>query len=810
MAQSFEFNGLTAASSSDISQYQNFPTHAYCQEKKTKKQIVLHHTVSGNGTGGDIASWANRTDKVSTTYIISRDGTIQQLFDPDKWAYHLGIKSDVFKQFGVKTSNVRLNSESIGIELDNWGGLSKKGTGEYVTSYKSIIKISDENVINYPNGYRGYNYFEAYPEAQLKSLGKLLIYLCKRYNISTAYHSNMFDQNKEALNQTNGIWSHTSFRSDKSDVHPDPNLIKLLQTIAGVKLPDNIEEITPNIETENSQDVSAGYIVQNNPEPTTPKYVWNNETRTPNGGIENKNKEIVRIFVDPTVEKKIVLDELSISVSDSNLNYKNHKVTDTAGIIYPVIKINDYIISPQEIKYFEIDTSDFLPKIKLVLNLALDKFIYKEMPKDGDIISIAIRPTSDTLTPIRNDYVILSAYSTPKSTSYDLDVTTMTLMGELFIPYIQSDLMQFGFIGTSKEAIRDIAIRLGLGFATNDEENTNDKQTWLCCINSPLNYISDVTKRAWKDDKSFYKTWIDCYYNLNFINVNKFLIAPENGLDITVMTHNLEKGFYWGEYPSQDNTKLLPKIFTNFKTMDSTPFYIKKWQVMNRSTSITFSTGTEIETGFFSHNQNLYNANQQQIFNIANVPCYQEDKLNSYILLRGRAKYDPSINTNEQARANYDYKDYIRSPWMGIQYTMSDVDAYDSNNSNNTWSGNCHKNYSRSWTHNYINNMELEKITLHINVSGQNLNVLKGEKVPVLLTEKNPFNAQYTNPDPSTNNPDLNRFYSGWYIILGSKISWDPNNNDGNNNYYNNFVTSYVLGRREWPTPEEIKPMEIN
>jgi hypothetical protein len=41
----------------------------------------------------------------------------------------------------------------------------------------------------------------------------------------------MFDVSKEALSGESGIWSHTSFRSDKSDIHPQGELIKMLKSL---------------------------------------------------------------------------------------------------------------------------------------------------------------------------------------------------------------------------------------------------------------------------------------------------------------------------------------------------------------------------------------------------------------------------------------------------------------------------------------------------------------------------------------------------------------------------------------------------
>lgn len=805
----YTFNNLTSITNDEISKYSNFPSQSYYNTKKTKKQIVIHHTVSGSGIGGDITSWINNANKISTAYIIDREGKITQLFDPDNWSYHLGIPSETFKKFNVTTNNATLNAESIGIELDNWGGLIKQGINSYITSYKSVINLDDNNVTHYSNGYRGFNYFESYTDKQLSSLGRLLLYLCKKYNISNDYHDNMFEQNAMALNQTNGIWSHSSFRNDKSDAHPDPNLITLLKTVANVNMDDieTPEEVAPDIEENNNEFQTSNTPQQSGP--TVPKYEWKPNTSAPNGGVQTDNEDIVKIFVDSTVPKKIVLDELSISMDELSTNREFYNSINVIGINYPLIKINDYIVPPNEIQYFEIESIDFLPKIKIILKPKSDIFLYKNSPKDGDIISIIVRPTNDILKPIRNDYVITGVFTGNRNTSNLLpnSLYTITLQGELFIPYIQSDSTSFGFLGTSKEALRDAAIRLGIGFATNDLNNTDDKQVWLCYKNTLINYINQVTNHSWKDSNSFYSSWIDFYYNLNFINVNKFLLSTENDFDIVPILNNDGTGYIWSIKNKPDQVLVTDKIFTDFKIGDNTPFYINNWNVNNRSTYITFNVGTEIQCQFFNHNQNLYNGNEKQLIEISNTPCYDKEKLNSYILLRGRANFDGS---NGNAIANYSYTNYIKSPWNGIQYVMSDADALDQNNSNNTWSGNCHKNYSRSNSFNYINNKELEKITINIESPGQNLAILRGEKIPVILSDKNILSAFLNNPKSiNTTNSNIytNRFYSGWYIVLGYKIYWSYIKEY---NEKNNFKTSIILGRREWPTPDVTGSLNLN
>ena len=41
----------------------------------------------------------------------------------------------------------------------------------------------------------------------------------------------MWNLNEDALKGEPGIWSHTSYRPDKSDVSPQENLIKMLKNL---------------------------------------------------------------------------------------------------------------------------------------------------------------------------------------------------------------------------------------------------------------------------------------------------------------------------------------------------------------------------------------------------------------------------------------------------------------------------------------------------------------------------------------------------------------------------------------------------
>lgn len=209
----------------------DFPENQYFREETKKSQIVLHHTVSGQGVNGDIAWWRSTADRVATAIIIGWDGKIYQCFESGLyWAHHLGLKT---------SNNKALNMASIGVEIDAWGGLVEVNKLWYPAKWDEVSKkyVANtavrpiRNVQVYEQKYRGFYGFEKYTNAQIQALRKLLIFWNEKYGIPLKYNADMFDVSSKALAGQSGIWSHTSYRSDKSDVHPQPELIQMLKSL---------------------------------------------------------------------------------------------------------------------------------------------------------------------------------------------------------------------------------------------------------------------------------------------------------------------------------------------------------------------------------------------------------------------------------------------------------------------------------------------------------------------------------------------------------------------------------------------------
>ena len=216
----------------------NLTDNQYFREEQQKFQIFLHHTAGGQSAINTAKYWQQDVSKIATAFIISgkvkqpnsnneKDGDIIQCFGSKYWAYHLGLKQEVFDSFGVPYKS--LDKISIGIEICSWGQLTKQADGTFKNYVNGIVPTDEVTELETP--FKGYKYFHSYTDSQIASLKDLIIHLCNKFGISKTYNDDIFDLTKRAFAGENGIFTHNSCRKDKVDVYPCPKLIKMLQQI---------------------------------------------------------------------------------------------------------------------------------------------------------------------------------------------------------------------------------------------------------------------------------------------------------------------------------------------------------------------------------------------------------------------------------------------------------------------------------------------------------------------------------------------------------------------------------------------------
>lgn len=198
----------------------DFPVAAETWPRPANPTMVcLHHTASGPGVGGDISWWKADGQPVSTPLVIGRDGLAVQLYSSMRWAFHLGLQAANYREIEAKT---------IGVEIDSWGALSYKN-GLYTSWTGEVVPLSDVCILDVPH--RGYKYFHRYTPQQIETVRLLLLHWNEVYGIPLDYNEkDMFELSQNArLGKKPGIYTHNSFRSDKTDIHPQPDMIAMLK-----------------------------------------------------------------------------------------------------------------------------------------------------------------------------------------------------------------------------------------------------------------------------------------------------------------------------------------------------------------------------------------------------------------------------------------------------------------------------------------------------------------------------------------------------------------------------------------------------
>ena len=216
----------------------NYPLspNQYLRTITAKAQIYLHHTAGNSSAVNTARFWNGNEDRIATSYIIGgrvknssteKDGDIVELFDTQYWAYHLGLKQEVFSE--KKIAYQSLDKISIGIEICCWGQITKMADGIYRNYVNGIVP--PEEVIELPTAFKGYKFWHNYTDAQIESLKSLLQYLCDKHKIDKTYRDDIFGVTERALRGENGIFTHNSVRKDKVDIYPHPKLIEMLKTL---------------------------------------------------------------------------------------------------------------------------------------------------------------------------------------------------------------------------------------------------------------------------------------------------------------------------------------------------------------------------------------------------------------------------------------------------------------------------------------------------------------------------------------------------------------------------------------------------
>jgi hypothetical protein len=221
------------------------PDGEYYKEIIEKDTIFLHHTAGSHRPDWSIDGWSFDKNKtggklaVGTAYVIggisttnndvSFDGKIYRAFDDKYWAHHLGLSV---------INNKILNQKSIGIEICNYGPVTKNQNGIFFNYVKKPVPAN--MVIELEKPFRGFNFWQKYTDKQLASTKALILDIALRHpkidlrgGLRQFIHQGAaaFELNGGGTKGVSGIWSHSNVRADKLDIFPQPQIIELIKSL---------------------------------------------------------------------------------------------------------------------------------------------------------------------------------------------------------------------------------------------------------------------------------------------------------------------------------------------------------------------------------------------------------------------------------------------------------------------------------------------------------------------------------------------------------------------------------------------------
>ena len=450
--------------------------------------------------------------------------------------------------------------------------------------------------------------------------------------------------------------------------------------------------------------------------------------------VNNIESKTIKIKVlEPLIESKVKVDEPTkvegkrpfiaqidsptIKVDDIKLELTTNRddnLSVVSGIgMVPFLLYNFKLngedkqvpIKESEISYLKLYHSGIVPTIEFIFDDSNN--IFKDNPPTDDKkIRFFLNPRDNSLKPINMQFRIKDFNKLSKS-KFKISAT-------LDIPELYK-IDYKSYLGTSVDALREICKKLEIGFNSNIN-NSDDLMSWRNVGDKQYQFISDVIKHSYVSEKSFMRGFIDYYYCLNFVDVDK-----EMNRDIkydTCFDTSLEVS------SSNDSVSLFLSNEESLNKSNSNRFFKEK-KFENNSSTINLTEGIRTKTKFYDK--------VKKMFLIFDVDGTTSDGSKSLILKgdeNDKKSFDNSILTSYSGKIDTD---------------------------------NVHKNYNYSKTQNRKNLRELEKIKLDVELSNSNYSIYLYQKIDV----------KFINPVASAINQDqINWRKSGEYIVTEISYVW--------------------------------------
>lgn len=443
-------------------------------------------------------------------------------------------------------------------------------------------------------------------------------------------------------------------------------------------------------------------------------------------------KDVVVIF-DPTIDVnkygEISLPDFEYGSDGNGKQNPDNKSSKRAGAYSPFIDINGIVFSESRIKSCSIKVGSFLPEITVSL-YDEDKALQSYSNLTDVTLKIFIRSKNKDFKPVRQNYKITNC----NSYNSEEKGSVISMSGVLMIPELFSDTIKCYPKMTSFDTLQKIAKELQLGFSCN-EFSTVDEMTRICPNISLLEFVNnDISLSMYKDDESFFKIFIDQYYYLNVVEVNQLISLEEEYQKINSIISSVSEDLNG----DTDSSELLDDFFlTNINDYNQTDKFIGSHSFSNEIGSSINNFGDKLYMQYYDSLSNEY-----------------KEFFATPLITSGTSEEDKTTETIDKI---------TKSVHIGSQQN-----------------DNVHKNYYFAKTNNTLNNVNLTKFNLKIDLNEINNAIRCYMLIPVVIEEKDSNkhvnkDSEYEKDDKKSKKMIVDKFMSGFYVSTAVEYNYSEN-----------------------------------
>ena len=538
----------------------------------------------------------------------------------------------------------------------------------------------------------------------------------------------------------------------------------------------------------------------------------------------------------------IQYSEPSIKVEELNISDKSYLssgvIAEKISYYIPVVFINDFMIPQTNITNFCLDYSSFAPQVMVEFVDITNNMLSTNITKPGSYIKVLIDGYGDGnyYKPIRQDFIITNINKTNKTggeyQNYPNSGNPIKykLTGILNVPMGFRKMSWCSSSVNARQAIFNISNAIGLGFATNFDVNNNvDVMKWVNTQNKSFyDFIREITQHSCYSPYTFFTSFIDQYYVLNYVECHRLLSHGGEKIDSPQMIYNCimpDMDDKKSETGSQNNdlnngNQMVSYYFlTNSSEFKGWTNYIEEYYELNDGYSI-MSDGCRKTLTYSDKSgfQDVPSKNYRFLF--TPIDNLKRDGNRTIMPLTENVGYDTYIPLNLVQTTS---SSYIDNPNMydnpSITESRVDLGEVDTSNNfplyfyasvqNDFQMKNLKKcglsvrlqnynpsitRYSRIWLDIYdMNRNSLEEIRRDSNVDDMVESDVKDyikNKNENILTFKEDI-------DKDNKYQVYNRSLSGWYVVTDMKISYNTVK-DFKGKTYKKLQTQLILNRIEY------------